>query len=70
VTIARRAERSRLLLDARDAPDRHVPPAVRLLGVDDGDVGLRAGTAISSSPVNGQVTGAIVSVTLGRSVPT
>jgi hypothetical protein len=27
-----------LLLDARDAPDRHVPPAVRLLGVDDGDV--------------------------------
>jgi len=28
------------------------------------------GTAISSSPVNGQVTGAIVSVTFGRSVPT
>ncbi len=56
MTIERADGEHHLLLHAEDAPELDVPLPVGLLRVDDPDVGPSAGTAASSSPVNGQVT--------------
>ena len=61
----------RLLLHADEPPQLHVAATIGLLGVDDRPTsGLSAGTAVSTSPVNGHVMGASVGVWSMRSVPT